>query len=281
MPRTPTTVGFLLIPGFALMSYAAAVEPLRAANQLSGKSLYRWWHAAPGKRPVAASNGVAIVPDFTPKDAAAADMVFVSAGGNPATFNDRHVFAWLRKLARRGVTIGGISGGPYILARAGLPVDQPVLMSVLPGEQILVYRRRTDPRFSDVLRALDLEPDAEGTRLAIAAETGLSDAVLAVYRRTLHAVTPQQAAAEPVHRLFYDRLVEHPDGRYPGGRLAGFYVGQEFAFPGVSLGWDAFSKARFRVNGILYARTVGAIPIPDSVPGIYADPLRKPTRKRR
>ena len=30
-----------------------------------------------------------------------------------------------------------------------------------------------------------------------------------------------------------------------------------------------------------YARTVGAIPIPDSVPGIYADPLRKPTRKRR
>ena len=28
--------------------------------------------------------------------------------------------AFLRKLARRGVTIGGISGGPYILARAGL-----------------------------------------------------------------------------------------------------------------------------------------------------------------
>ncbi len=146
-----------------------------------------------------------------------------------------------------------------ILARAGLPVDQPVLMSVLPGEQILVYRRRTDPRFSDVLRALDLEPDADGTGLAIAAETGLSDAVLAVYRRTLHAVTAQQAAAEPVHRLFYDRLVEHPDGRYPGGRLAGFYVGQEFAFPGVSLDWEAFSKARFRVNGILYAHTVGAL----------------------
>ena len=33
----PTTVGFLLVPGFALMSYAAAVEPLRAANQLSGQ----------------------------------------------------------------------------------------------------------------------------------------------------------------------------------------------------------------------------------------------------
>ena len=47
-------------------------------------------------------------------------MVFVCAGGNPATFDDRATFAWLRRLARQGVTIGGISGGPYVLAKAGL-----------------------------------------------------------------------------------------------------------------------------------------------------------------
>ena len=52
----------LLVPGFALMSYAAAVEPLRAANLISGKPLYRWWHAAPGGKPVMASNGLAIIP---------------------------------------------------------------------------------------------------------------------------------------------------------------------------------------------------------------------------
>src|SRR3970040_2887833 len=57
------SVGFLLVPGFALMSYAAAVEPLRAANLISGRELYRWWHAAPGGAPVTASNGVAIIPD--------------------------------------------------------------------------------------------------------------------------------------------------------------------------------------------------------------------------
>ena len=122
MPRTPqpTTVGFLLIPGFALMSYAAAVEPLRAANQLSGNTLYRWWHAAPGGGPVAASNGVAIIPDVRPGNDSRADMVFVCAGGNPATFDDRATFGWLRRLARRGAVIGGISGGPYVLAKAGL-----------------------------------------------------------------------------------------------------------------------------------------------------------------
>jgi transcriptional regulator GlxA family with amidase domain len=114
------TVGFLLVPGFALMSYAAAVEPLRAANLLSHKELYRWWHAAPGGRPVTASNGVAIIPDCGTSSDRDADMVFVCAGGNPAIFDDKTAFAWLRRLVRKGVVIGGISGGPYVLAKAGL-----------------------------------------------------------------------------------------------------------------------------------------------------------------
>ena len=114
------TVGFLLAPGFALMSYAAAIEPLRAANLLSAKELYRWWHAAPGGKPVMASNGVAIIPDYGTSADRDADKVFVCAGGNPALFDDKSVFAWLRRLARKGVTIGGISGGPYVLAKAGL-----------------------------------------------------------------------------------------------------------------------------------------------------------------
>jgi len=57
--RDTKTVGFLLVPGFALMSYAAAIEPLRAANLLAGKTLYAWWHAAPSGEPVPASNGAA------------------------------------------------------------------------------------------------------------------------------------------------------------------------------------------------------------------------------
>ena len=121
--NSPQTIGFLLVPGFALMSYAAAIEPLRAANLLSGKELYRWWHAAPGGEPVMASNGVAIITDCGTDKHRTADMMFVCAGGNPATFDDRSVFGWLRRLARKGVAIGGISGGPYIVAKAGL-LDQ-------------------------------------------------------------------------------------------------------------------------------------------------------------
>src|SRR5687767_3117358 len=109
--QTSASVGFLLLPDFALMSYAAAVEPLRAANLLAGKELYRWWHATPNDAPVIASNGTAILPNA--KIGATGerpDFLLVCAGGNPATFSDRRSFAWLRKLAREGVVLGGISG---------------------------------------------------------------------------------------------------------------------------------------------------------------------------
>src|SRR5690349_17574324 len=101
-----TSVGFLLVPGFALMYYASAIEALRAANQLAGKALYRWRHCSPNNKPAVASNGVGVAPDFsfgkTPPDL---DMVLVCAGGNPATFRNKKVFDWLRRLARQGVMI--------------------------------------------------------------------------------------------------------------------------------------------------------------------------------
>jgi transcriptional regulator GlxA family with amidase domain len=114
------TIGFLLISGFALLAYASAVEPLRAANRLSGRELYRWRHISSDGAPACASSGVTFPPDLTYRDEERLDAVIVCAGGNPATFDHALTFAWLRRQARRGVTLGGISGGPYILARANL-----------------------------------------------------------------------------------------------------------------------------------------------------------------
>ena len=116
----PPTIGVLLIDGFSLMSYAAAVEPLRAANLLSGRELYRWRHVAVRGEVAEASNGGRVVADLRVGDMARLDTLLVCAGGNPALFDDSATFGWLRALARKGVRLGGISGGPYLLARAGL-----------------------------------------------------------------------------------------------------------------------------------------------------------------
>jgi len=139
-----------------------------------------------------------------------------------------------------------------ILATAGLPVDMPVHVSREPGAQILVYRRRNEPRFADTLRALD-ERNETSPR-ALAAEAALNEKLLAVYRRTLHPITPAQSAGEPIHQLFHNRLVD--TGAFPGGRYKSFYLNQEVTLPGVTLPWAEFSRLRFVINGAAYRDTL-------------------------
>ncbi|WP_454643754.1 GlxA family transcriptional regulator [Bradyrhizobium liaoningense] len=115
-----TRVGFLLIPGFALMSYASAIEPLRAANVLTGNSLYRWRHISIEGGDIVASNGVRIQADASVADVGRMDAIIVCAGGNPQTFDHAPTMAFLRRMARHGVRLGGVSAGPFLLARAGV-----------------------------------------------------------------------------------------------------------------------------------------------------------------
>lgn len=157
------------------MSYAAAVEPLRAANLISGRTLYRWWHAAPGGKRVTASNGVAIIPDIGVGTERDVDILFVCAGGNPATFNDKSAFAWLRRLARRGATIGGISGGPYILARAEL----------LDGHRATLHWEH-QPAFSEAFPGIALTPslfEIDSNRITCSGGISALDMMVALIER--------------------------------------------------------------------------------------------------
>ena len=113
-------IGFLLLPSFSLLSYASAVEPLRGANRLSGRDLYAWSHYGVSDGSVTASSGAGLLADAVVGDVVEVDALVVCAAGNPAAFDDRTTFRWLRRVARRGTLIGGISGGAYVLARAGL-----------------------------------------------------------------------------------------------------------------------------------------------------------------
>jgi transcriptional regulator GlxA family with amidase domain len=120
MTDAPQVVGLLLVPDFALMSYACVVEPLRAANLITGRELYRWVHISTHQTSVMASCGAAVPCAARVGDAKKLDLLLVCAGGDPAAFNDHETFAWLRRLAVSGTRIGGVSGGPFILAKAGI-----------------------------------------------------------------------------------------------------------------------------------------------------------------
>lgn len=116
----PKRLAMLLIDGFALMSYASIIEAYRAANILAGQPAYEWTHISVDGQPVRASAGASVIVDHQVGDLVDCDILFLFAGGDPTTFSDQRVFAWLRKLASEGVLMAGISGGPFILAKAGL-----------------------------------------------------------------------------------------------------------------------------------------------------------------
>ena len=124
VPRSPddrsiATIGFVLLPGFALMSYAAATEPFRAANVIAGRPLFRVRNFGETNA-VAASSGATVATEALPVRGDGLAAVFVCAGGGPADWHRPAIHQALRRLAGEGLRIGGISGGPYLLAAAGL-----------------------------------------------------------------------------------------------------------------------------------------------------------------
>ena len=116
----PQEFYFLLLPKTTLLALAAAIEPLRIANQLTGKQLYNWYTMSEDGVPVTCSNGLIVTPD-RPLAALPNDAIgFVCAGVEPETTASPAVLAWLRHESRFGRTLGGICTGAFALAYAGL-----------------------------------------------------------------------------------------------------------------------------------------------------------------
>jgi transcriptional regulator GlxA family with amidase domain len=116
----PETFGFLLIPQFSMIAFAAAIEPLRLANHVSGETLYRWVLLSRDGSSERASNGIPVAADHALAEAPSLPTIIVCSGIDGHWYEDRAVFAWLRRMAARGATLGSVCTASHILARAGL-----------------------------------------------------------------------------------------------------------------------------------------------------------------
>ena len=120
---------FILVPGFTLLAFSSAVEPLRIANQLSQLPLYQWQLFSETGAPVASSSGIAVCVDG-PLGAALSREglgalsrdtgLFICAGNPPEEAAAPAVVAALQRHDRFGGVVGGICTGAVGLARAGL-----------------------------------------------------------------------------------------------------------------------------------------------------------------
>ncbi len=114
------TIGFLLTPQFSMIAFTSSIEPLRLANQVSGKKLFAWRIYSPDGKPVAASNGLRIEADGAFSEVGPMPEIIVCAGVNVQKHDHSLLIARLRRLSFYGVSIGAVCTGTYILAKAGL-----------------------------------------------------------------------------------------------------------------------------------------------------------------
>ncbi len=111
---------FLLLEKFTLIAFAGAIEPLRIANRMAGRTLYEWRVVSETGAPVQASNGVALAVDGGLDEPGRDATIIVVGGLQVKQAISRPVLTWLRREARRGLAIGAVCTGAQVIAAAGL-----------------------------------------------------------------------------------------------------------------------------------------------------------------
>ena len=153
--QLPQHFAVIMVPEFTMMPVTSAIEPLRIANRLSEKTLYKWTMHSVDGQPVAASNNILAMVDGDLSAVPENATILVCAGLNVQRHTDKRLIAWLRKVARKGTDIGAVCTGAHILAEAGLLdgykctihwENLPGLLRGLPGNRCDRRTVRDRPR---------------------------------------------------------------------------------------------------------------------------------------
>ena len=168
----PRRFVFLLLDRFTMLSFASAIEPLRIANRVVGEPVYCWALAGEGGLVATCSNGAAFKLDMGLDEVERDDTLLVCGGIDVQKTATKAVLNWLRREARRGVTIAGLCTGSYALAKAGL----------LEGKKATIHWENRDG-FLEEFDAVDLTKSVfvmDGNRWSTAGGTSSLDLMLKV-----------------------------------------------------------------------------------------------------
>lgn len=117
---TCRTVGVLLFDAFSNHCLANAVEPLRAANTLARKQLYRWQFLSLDGAVVTSSSGLPVQPDMPLGRHPGGELLFVMPSYGYANHCTPACSKALRAASVRFRTLAAMDSGSWLLAAAGL-----------------------------------------------------------------------------------------------------------------------------------------------------------------
>ena len=111
---------FALVEDFTHLAFPCAVDPLRIANLVSGKNLYRWSYASLDWTTATSSNETVTLTHYRFQDIPACDQLFVLSGINMHHKDHTTLINALRRQERtRATQIRALCSGAYIPAKAG------------------------------------------------------------------------------------------------------------------------------------------------------------------
>lgn len=142
----PYEILIVAAPDFNLAATMSFVDPFRAANYLEGAQRFRWTLASEAGGALTASNGISVETAAFSSVGERADLILVSSSWTPERHSSPGLRAFLRRADRRGVRLGALDTGAFILADAGL----------LAGRRATVHYEHID-----AMR--ELHPDVEVT----------------------------------------------------------------------------------------------------------------------
>ncbi|RWO34877.1 MAG: GlxA family transcriptional regulator [Mesorhizobium sp.] len=126
----PHDIAVLVLPGFSHLALHAYIEPFRIANTVSRLPLFRWRIAGIDGQAVVGANGLSIPVDVTVEELAASqsyncrlNQLAVVAGEPVERQLTPQLNAFLRLMARRGVSMSAIGTATWLLAQTGLLAD--------------------------------------------------------------------------------------------------------------------------------------------------------------
>jgi transcriptional regulator GlxA family with amidase domain len=103
-----------------MMSVACTLDPMRAANRIARKTVFKWQVLTLDGNPVKLTCGLPVIADVRFSDAAATDVLIIIAGYNSDTHVNDKAITRLAKIASAYDAVGGVEAGSWVMARAGL-----------------------------------------------------------------------------------------------------------------------------------------------------------------
>ncbi len=117
---SPLRLTLLVFPGCSIMCVASAVDPLRAANRVSGRPAFDWTIVSADGSPPQTTSGLPVTVGGRFEPAVKTDVLVAIGGFGTRYEASPRLVAGFRRAARAARAVGGVEAGSWLLGRAGL-----------------------------------------------------------------------------------------------------------------------------------------------------------------